>query len=113
MKRELFPAVEKHIRTATEHNITWRTLKRRGNLSSVDRLQLYYDKSRITLAAISITSYPLHATTSILSENAHTSAIANGKLVVAHLLVEFSKALREREKGNGWGRSAKYGNGCC
>lgn len=85
-------AVEHALKADSHGNATWKFEEEDGVLSAVRCLQIYLDKSQISLSANSFAFYSIYTTLLNFTENMRRKPIVSGALSATHLSAGFSGA---------------------
>lgn len=87
--KEMCPAVENEIKGNSDPSVFWNCLKTDGIESIVGAIQVFSDKSQMTLSSDSVQFYTLHLTLLNLRNETHTRHINSGSSVISYLPCSF------------------------
>lgn len=96
--RNIFPKAEQYFKTHNENNVTWSTVQELGTHSFVGSLQLFSDKSQMSLTVSSFHFYSLHASQLNIPDKNRYSLIVSGTTDVAYVPVKFCSQESDIEK---------------
>lgn len=87
----MFPIAKEHIMKSEESGICWKNLEMDGERSCIHGLQIFSDKSQISLSAGSLFFYPVHVTYITFMEDGRRKHISSENTVAAYLPVCFKR----------------------
>lgn len=98
LRRNMFPEAKQYIKTHCGNNVTWSTVEESKTQSFIGALQLFCNKSQISLMATLFFFSPLHATLLNVQDKDCNSLMVSGKSVVVYLPSKFCEWPSDIEK---------------